>query len=373
MINFKPMTNEIEFFTLVKPQGKSISFHSGETVKAEVIDVLPTGGVVVRMKGSYITIRTEIPLQKDLQLLLKVMETPVDGRLKLQLLGVFEESKPKPTISQLISELSNKGTIDLKKFDDILKLFLSEFSSIENSQKASIQFIFLTLLGMKEQTIQSRLNSFTNSVKKDSAIAKLFQSLLINPSSITAEQVENSVLNSGILFETKLKQGNKRKILQDLKGNLLKMINVVEEEGDIEKVKELKDILKEIEIYQVLSKTTDSIYTFLPLLWDSISESNISFKKGKKENQFFCKIYLNFEDKGKFLSLIMMFNKEFYIFFKIEDKILENKIKDNIGNLKESLKKAGLQVVGVNFLGNDMDFEKLQTFESLESLVNFKI
>jgi hypothetical protein len=372
MINFKPLTHELEFLVLTKPQGKSISFHSGETVKAEVIDILPTGGVVVRMKGQYITIRTEIPLQKDLQLLLRVMETSVDGKLKLQFIGTVEEQKPKISISQLISELSNKVNIDLKKFDDILKIFLSEFNSIESSQKASVQFLFLTLLGMKEQTIQMRLNNLVNSAKKDSAIAKLFQSLLINPSNLNSEQIKHSILNSGILFETKLKEGKKQKISKDLKGNLLKLIYSLEKEGNKDKISEIKDLLTEIEIYQLLSKTTDSIYTFLPLFWEDINESNISFKKGKKENQFFCKIYLNFKEKGKFLILIMMFNKEFYLFFKVEDKGLEEKIRGNVKDLQESLKNLGLNLVGLNFLGNDTSFEKLQSFESLENLINFK-
>ncbi len=371
MINFKPLSQELEFLVLTKPQGKSISFHSGETVKAEVIDILPTGGVVIRMKGNYITVRTEIPLQKDLQLLLRVMDASVDGKLKLQFLGV-EQNKQQPKISQLITELTNKGTIDLKKFDDILKLFLSDFNSIENSQKASIQFIFLTLLGMKEQSIQQRLNNLINSVKKDSAIAKLFQSLLIGSSNITAEQIKQSVLNSGILFETKLKQNKKFKIADDLKGNLLKLLQTFEKEKDTENIEKVKELIKEIEVYQLLSKTTNSIFTFLPLFWDNLKESNIAFKKGKKENQFFCKIFLNLKEKGKFITLIMMFNKEFFVSFKIEDKNLEQKLKENIGDLKQNFQKIGLPIISINFFGNDMSFEKLQSFESLESLINFK-
>ncbi len=372
MINFKPLVNEFEFLTIVKPQGKSISFHSGETVKAEVIDILPTGGVVLRLKGGYITIRTEIPLQKDLQLLLKVMETSVDGKLKLQLLGVVEQSNQKPKIQQLISELTEKGSIDFKKFDDILKLFLSNSGSIENSQKASIQFIFLTLLGMKEQSIQLRLNSLISSVKKDSAVTKLFQSLFIGSSSITGEQVKNAVLNSGVLFETKLKQG-KTKINEDLKGNLLKILDILEKKKDLESIKKVNELIKEIEIYQLLSKTTDSIFTFLPLLWQDLKESNIAFKRGKKENQFFCKIFLNFKEKGKLISLIMMFNRDIYLSFKVENSDLKNKIKDNISEIKERLGSLNFNIINVSFFGEETTFEKLQSFESLETLINFKI
>ncbi len=368
MINFKPLMNEFEFFTIVKPQGKSISFHSGETVKAEVIDILPTGGVVIRMKGGYITIRTEIPLQKDTQLLLKVLETPVDGRLKFQLLGVLEENKP--TISQLISELSNKGNLDLKKFDDILKFFLSNFGSIENSQKASIQFIFLTLLGMQGQTLPNRMNNLIKSLKNDSSIAKLFQSLFIGSSNINGEQIKQSVLNSGILFETKLKQN--KKVSDDLKGNLLKILGNFENEGDTENIEKVKNLLKEIEIYQLLSKNTDSVFTFLPLVWNSLKESSIAFKKGKKDGQFFCKIFLDFKEKGKFAVLIMMFKTEFFVSFKIENKELEQNVKESITDLKESFKKYGLQIVSINFFGDEVSFEKIQTFESLENLINFK-
>jgi len=170
-------------------------------------------------------------------------------------------------------------------------------------------------------------------VKKDSAVAKLFQSLFIGSSNITAEQIKQSVLNSGILFETKLKQNKKFQISEDLKGNLLKILHTFEKEGDKDNAEKVKELIKEIEIYQLLSKTTNSIFTFLPLLWSDLKDSNIAFKKGKKENQFFCKIFLDFQEKGKLITLIMMFNKEFYISFKIEDKELEKKIKDKIEEL----------------------------------------
>ena len=85
MIHFKPYTEPYEFLFLTKPLGKSISFKTGETIKAEVIDVLPNGAIIARIKDQHVAIKTEIPLQKDTTLLLRVMDSSTtDKKLKLQ-------------------------------------------------------------------------------------------------------------------------------------------------------------------------------------------------------------------------------------------------------------------------------------------------
>ncbi|MDQ7056652.1 MAG: hypothetical protein Q9M89_09465 [Persephonella sp.] len=117
MINFKPLISNYEFFQIVKPLGKSIHLKSGENVKAEVIDILPTGGVVLRMKGGLLTVETDIPLQKDTTLLLKILSTSPEHRLKIQLIGILDKNNTvqllnlqQLKIEELISALKSTGT-----------------------------------------------------------------------------------------------------------------------------------------------------------------------------------------------------------------------------------------------------------------------
>jgi len=73
-----------EVITILKNLGSSISLKAGENVNAEVVDVLPSGAAVLRIKNSYITVNTEIPLSKDKNLVenLKELKKIATERLK---------------------------------------------------------------------------------------------------------------------------------------------------------------------------------------------------------------------------------------------------------------------------------------------------
>ncbi|HWR88618.1 MAG TPA: hypothetical protein VN260_00020, partial [Dissulfurispiraceae bacterium] len=65
MLNFKITGTDQGLLTIVKPLGKSLPVRVGEVVRAEIMEILPTGGVTVKIKGVTITARTEVPLNKD--------------------------------------------------------------------------------------------------------------------------------------------------------------------------------------------------------------------------------------------------------------------------------------------------------------------
>ena len=52
MINFKISNVDSGLISIEKPSGKSLPLQLGETVKAEVMEVLPSGEVTLKIKGS---------------------------------------------------------------------------------------------------------------------------------------------------------------------------------------------------------------------------------------------------------------------------------------------------------------------------------
>ncbi|BCD60070.1 MULTISPECIES: hypothetical protein [unclassified Nitratiruptor] len=92
-LNVENVLKEQTFFKL--PQ-VSLNLKVNGTVRAEVVDVLPSGSVLVRINGQELEMRTEIPLQKDTTLLLKVLGMPGSEKaIKLQLLEILSPKKEK--------------------------------------------------------------------------------------------------------------------------------------------------------------------------------------------------------------------------------------------------------------------------------------
>lgn len=84
MINFKT-TNFDGFFSVEKPAGKHISLKIGEILKAEIMDILPSGGITLKIRGSVITTKSSLaqPLKMGAMAFLKVTGQHSEGREQL--------------------------------------------------------------------------------------------------------------------------------------------------------------------------------------------------------------------------------------------------------------------------------------------------
>ncbi len=68
-------------------------------------------------------------------------------------------------------------------------------------------------------------------------------------------------------------------------------------------VRLIDGLIKDIETFQVLSKTTNSFYTFLPISWQELKDGEISFKRGQSDAKgipYSCRINLDLERFGNF-------------------------------------------------------------------------
>ncbi|MBK3333081.1 flagellar hook-length control protein FliK [Persephonella atlantica] len=325
MINFKPLISNYEFFQIVKPLGKSIHLKAGETVKAEVIDILPTGGVVLRMKGGLLTVETDIPLQKDTTLLLKILDTSPQHRLKIQVVGILDKNN---TAVQLLNlqQLKVDELISALKNTDTENILLSQIFSMSTSS-----------LTEKERSMLSQL---LISIIKNSSFPHNIKHLFTNLQSLEPSRFQHIILNSGVFYENKVKNRKFEQIKNDFKYIAFSTLS-----------EEREKIIKTIDSYQLLSKLTGGVFTFIPLMWDEMKRGDIFFKKSKKgKNLYFCRIDLELKNLGRIVSGIFMFGKELHINFYIEDENLREIIQKSADTLMQNLKKYNFSHIYIKML-----------------------
>ena len=144
---------------IVTPIGKSIPLKLGEIVKAEIIDILATGGITLKIKGNFITAKTEIPLQKDSAAFFRVLSKDNPNKeLTLQFMGYSDESISKQrychkdnAVNRIFQELSatflkeGRGAKDFSTVvEKILKAlpFDIDIDSLPKDLKVQIQSMF---------------------------------------------------------------------------------------------------------------------------------------------------------------------------------------------------------------------------------------
>lgn len=94
MADFMVNLNSSGILTLIKPLGKPLSLKVGELVKANILDILPSGAVVLKIKGFAITAMPDMPIKTNTDAFFKVIVTNKEGtELRLQFIGYAEDEK----------------------------------------------------------------------------------------------------------------------------------------------------------------------------------------------------------------------------------------------------------------------------------------
>lgn len=481
MINFKITGLDNTFLTIEKPAGKAISLKLGEIVKAEVMDILPAGGVTLKIKGDFITAKTEVSLEKGTVAFFKVTDLPAEGKdLKLQFMGytpesVREQEMPLPSfnlkespIPKLIQELTNSLS-DIKNSaasgkeadslssklkninSEILKALPSDINSLPKEVRVQLQNLLQASLKVTGESIQTKLDKFISqlpeSIKNHHLVQNLTKDLIVSIEKLLQTPMKSVLQDTGVVLEAKLKaivemfqqmqhleslksetgdpreskilgSGSQEKavvlhqgkdavtyesekplqhdmtvIKRDLKAGLLQLKQVFMEQGE-ETIKNLfthdltaaqkesavriiDGIIKDIETFQVLSKTTDSFYTFLPINWQELKDGEVSFKRGRSDAKgmsYSCRINLDLERFGKLSVIVMMYNKEFLVSFRAENTEFQAVLNNNAKELQNSFIARGLNLKAVNVLdSNDSFLEQFERLESFEKMVSIKV
>lgn len=239
MINFNISGIVDGLVTLERVAGKPLQLNIGDLVKAEVVGLLPGGGARLKIGGSVVTAKTELVLQKDAVVFLKVADDGQAGSgLKLQFAGYaaqpegngstnnFKETPLGQTISQLTHELSaNLGqktladnilkdvkgsTVSLKTLDALLKALPDNINAVPREVRLQLQGLLQTSLKATGQGIQARFDNFLNRqipdlLKGHSLVETLKSNLMVTMDKLLNVSLKNVLQDTGVALESKLR------------------------------------------------------------------------------------------------------------------------------------------------------------------------
>jgi hypothetical protein len=432
MINFKISNLSEGLITVTKPLGKPIPLNIGEIVKGEVMDLLSTGGVTLKIKNSYITAKTDIPLQKNTEVMLKVLGTPTSkNELKLQFMGIAEKEDAEPSgvrsdaLNKFVQEFSasdSRGILTPERVEGLLKSLPADVGSIPKDIRLQVQNILRESLKAAGQDIEARIDELFRdlsvSLKDQPGLQGLKPDLFVNIEKLFSEGVVDSfksLLNdTGVALESKLKgiaellvqarssaeagdakgksavssdarllsATDRASIDNDLKASLLRLREIINQTA-ADHPETLKNamssvdfLLRDIETFQLLSRTTQSFYTFLPVNWQELRDGDIAFKQNTGEggtDSFSCRLNLDLETHGKLTIMVLSHNNDFFISFRPESEEFKGVLASSADQLKDQFEEKGLSLRGVRILDrNDTSLEQLENLEPFKRIVSIK-
>jgi hypothetical protein len=424
MANFKTLDLSFGLLTIERTSQKSVFLKPGDLIKGEIIEIMPSGDIILKIKGKLIKARAEVALEKGLLGLFKVLDHKLDTNiLRLQFIGYSKEEIAKGSksshnikegvlanLAQQLEELArakNLNTLKIKKlYLELLKALPSDVNTLPEVVKAEFKNLLQFVLRAGGKSIGERLGAFINQIPDD--IKNRFSLEGLKNDRIIggkegALELKNAIQNAGVTLEAKLKaflkqiqkrgDGLDKDDIQnlvnslfkdDLKVNLLRLRQFIEDRGYVkesfsgkELLKWVDGLLKDIETFQILSKITDSLYTFLPITWEGLKDGEMAFKKTKTDYQddiYLCKVKIEFEKFGDLVIMVLMYKWDFFVSFKTKDPGFFELLRLHIDELKDTFKTGGLNLKSIKVIdSDDSSFERLEELKSFERIVSIKI
>ncbi|MDA8091306.1 MAG: flagellar hook-length control protein FliK [Nitrospiraceae bacterium] len=368
----------------------------GDVLKAVIVEVLEDNKAVLEIAGRTITANTAISLSgmEGKTVLLKSLGSGPSGELVLKFSGdAGVAERVSGQVTDLITDLEGElqSALDseksaktpdavLTRLENVLPEILSGGAELSAAERASLGGLLVRLMGSAGPAFTEKLAallsmsdnasaSFTPGSQEDlqkllQALAGLFPEM---PQGLEDESLKTALMRSGILFESKLlaransvEDEAKNPALEkfknsgdDLKALLLKLRAAESgEQSDQKNTKVIDGLLKDIRVFQFISKLTGSLYSFLPVKWDGLKDGKIAFKADGQEGGS-CLINLDLEGLGKISVSVFMRGAEFYVTLKIQNPAFREMVNGAADGLKNSFIEKGLSLRTVNVTGYD--------------------
>lgn len=392
-------TVDLPALILFRKDARDLSFLLGETIKAEVIDTNSEGMVSLRIKGNIIDVRTEIPFELGQVIELRVMGTRPDGNLEMKFTGFLTTHDKGRVSSQDLQshgflnslvhslvDMVNSGLHNIKpaKFNQMLLNVLKAMPDNDSMMPDtlwSIQKTLLTVLVTKIDPITGRLLDLIKMLPEDiegkaqtnrlKAIGHNIKNLLMAIEELQVDKLKNLLENTGTLLETRLKRIVENNRIEetvdildkDLKANLLRLTK------DSLFKTGAETLIRDIETFQALSKVTDSVFTFLPLIWKDLKDGDISFKRRKDKGSvpsYSCRISLDLRRYGRVTVLVVLHDQSLFVSFMVQDSGFRQILEDNRERLQRAFTEKGLNLKAINVNVFDSLFTWSETLDGVD-------
>lgn len=256
-----------------------------------------------------------------------------------------EIAKVTTQIKQILNRLEiltlnpAKESILEKKSQEILKLVEQTLKTIEFFPRE-----------LSRATISEKIKQIVNLIKSEMIksdaksplhveVAKLVNKLeIVMKEQIATKQI---VPNQRLLTDISIKH----ELVNDIKSVLLSIKSELATQttsSSREIFLQVDRLLIQIESFQLLSLSSNSLSTYLPFLWDGLQEGQVSLKS-LEENRFFCEINLKLKEHGK-IDLMMILFEEIHLNISMfaEKKEFISLVRENLSSLKQGINRLGL-------------------------------
>jgi flagellar hook-length control protein FliK len=376
-------------------------------------------------------------LDKNTEVVLKVLGTPASpNELRLQFLGPAEKNQAAAqaskgeALNKFLQEFSDTaaGRLTSEKIEGLLKARPSDITAMSKEVRLQLQNILQESLKSTGQNIQARLDALfrdlPTTLKNQPDLQGLKLDVAVSVDKVLSEGLKGLLRDTGVALESKLKavvelleQGSKgakdtlgvdpaspgkgtvavdikqflpaadRDSLEtDLKANLLKLKEMLSAQTAGAAPREasilrnatatVDGILKDIGTLQLLSRTTESFCTFLPVSWQQLKDGEIAFKQNKGDDSapsFSCRLNLDLENFGKLVIMVLSHNHEFFVSFRPDNENFKSLLGSYVEHLTEQFKGKGLNLKSVRVLDkDDTSLEQLENLEPHRKIVSIK-
>ncbi|WP_420265097.1 hypothetical protein, partial [Candidatus Magnetominusculus dajiuhuensis] len=185
---------------LARPDGKPIALVSGDVVTADVLDIISSGLVMLRItppagkgEGSGVLLaRTDVPLSEGDRIALKVLGGDKD--ISLKFMGI--ESSQSSISTSTPPSANAAASTPVPAAVTIEQRIQGLLTELAGARLTSTDF----------QALQKVLTNIPASVKDNYPEFKMLASLAANMEQLNEQSLRASVEGSGVLFETNMKQ-----------------------------------------------------------------------------------------------------------------------------------------------------------------------
>ncbi|ACI21920.1 hypothetical protein [Thermodesulfovibrio yellowstonii] len=364
-------------------QAEPIKLVVGEILAAEIMDIFPTGTMQLKINNRIINAQPqrELPLNKGDTVMVKVEKPLEEGIIPLRVLSASEAKEVQKAMIQAETEISdqifklieslfsnNPNSIkETKQQMDIIKtIFSFPTEKLSETQKTVLMNKIIDVIFSQQDTSEN-LHELIKLLEQNDfpkeQISQLKNLIITTHEEITPEKLKQTLLNSGVSFEAKMKQALFDSVkIEQIKEDLKVILNQIIKEAKSQSIEEValkaEQLLRQIDGYQILSKTYQSFFTFLPLLWQDIEGGNIAYKSFKREGKEYHTVFVTLNFKEEYLSFIVtMINKSFFISFSGQPEILSC-LKDKEAILRERFQDKGMLLSGINYVSKTEELIK---------------
>jgi len=337
----------------------ALTLKIGDIVKAEVLNITSGNTVSIRLKNTVLKATTDIPLQKNETLMLRVEGK--GNEIRLRLVGGGSESA-ETLKSSILSALDNLRGARLEAGE------VGRLRSLIETLPGPVREVLPQLASLKRffPQIEMLTSGISKDVIESSGIffeskLRLLTLRLVTDDMLKQELQQKTVLNSGT--DPAAEKGLARIIRDDLKGTLLSIKGALRDAGVIEHLTQnnikpdnlstaIDKLIKNIEFFQLQSRLNDSLQVFIPLIWKDLRDGEVIFRessRGKPEERAYsCIVNLDLEGTGRIMAHILMQSGRFHVRFITENRAFVEALKEGLPVLEKQFKASGLKIGSIS-------------------------